>query len=145
MFRIRLKPRVNAAVQSVLAASGNTSCSVIMSNVRGPPRALHINGLNLSRLYGFLPAPAGVALGVGIGTYAGTVALSVACDKARLGEGAADEILRLMMEGHNKPMQDMMRDQEENKKSFNLLTDVVNLATTIAKDTTVLRGLPKPI
>ena len=55
------------------------------------------------------------------------------------------EFLRLMMEGHNRQMQDLMRDQEENKKSFNLLVDVVNLIATIAKDQQHLRGLPTPL
>ena len=52
------------------------------------------------------------------------------------------ELLRLFMEGHNLAMQDILRAQPENKKDFNLLGDVVDLCSTIAKDAQVLRGLP---
>ena len=40
-----------------------------------------------------------VGLGVGIGTYGGSVSLSVACDRALLGD-AAREILGTMLEEH---------------------------------------------
>ena len=52
------------------------------------------------------------------------------------------EFLRLLMEGHNLPLQNLMRVQPENKKNFLLLADVVNLCATLAKDAQVMRGMP---
>ena len=58
--------------------------------VRGPPDQLHIGGLGLGELFGFLPTPPGVGLGVGIGTYAGRISLSITCDRSLLGDAAAE-------------------------------------------------------
>ena len=52
---------------------------------------LHVGGMELGELFGFLPTPPGVGLGVGIGTYAGRAALSVACDRALLGADPAHD------------------------------------------------------
>lgn len=90
-------PFVNCA----LGKAGNARTSVILSNVRGPPDMLHIGGMALGELFGFLPTPPGVGLGVGIGTYAGQCALSVTCDRALLGD-AADELLGAMLAEHER-------------------------------------------
>lgn len=86
-------------VHCALRRAGNARTSVILSNVRGPPDALHIGGMALGELFGFLPTPAGVGLGVGIGTYAGSAALSITCDRALLGDGA-NELLASMLAEH---------------------------------------------
>ena len=89
----------SALVSGAVTAGGNSSSSVIMSNVRGPPRQLHINGSAIQSLIGFLPTPPGVALGIGLGTYAGKLGLSVTCDRC-MGESSAEEILCLMLDEH---------------------------------------------
>ena len=88
-------PLVNCALHS----AGNARTSVILSNVRGPPDALHIGGMALGELFGFLPTPPGVGLGVGIGTYAGGAALSVVCDRNLLGD-SSKELLGHMLNEH---------------------------------------------
>ena len=87
------------AVKCALASAGNARASTIVSNVRGPPEALHLDGKKLSSLYGFLPTPPGVALGVGIGTYAGRLCVSVCCDRGLLGDDS-HELLRRMLDEH---------------------------------------------
>lgn len=54
------------------------------------------------------------------------------------------EFLRLWCEGHNIVMQDLMREQEDNKKPVNLVEFVVSLSQTIASDAGVLRGMEEP-
>ena len=49
-------------------------------------------------MQGFLPTPPGVALGVGIGTYAGRVSLSVATLKHVVPD--ANELLGFMLDEH---------------------------------------------
>ncbi len=88
------------ALHCALASAGNSRTSTIMSNVRGPPDMLHINSLPISSLNGFLSTPPGVALGLGLGTYAGRVALSVSCDRGLLGDEAACQIMQLMLDDH---------------------------------------------
>ena len=86
-------------LQCALGTAGSSRASTIMSNVRGPPDALHIGGLRLSSLYGFLPTPPGVALGLGFGTYAGQIALSIVCDRGLLGDDSGT-LLRMMCDEH---------------------------------------------
>ena len=88
-------------VSDAVTAGGNSSSSVIMSNVRGPPKQLHINGSAIQSLIGFLPTPPGVALGIGLGTYAGKLGLSVTCDRC-MGENSAETLLGLMLEEHTR-------------------------------------------
>ena len=92
----------SSLISSVLKGAGNARASVILSNVRGPPEELHVGGLPMKQLFGFLPCPPGVGLGVGLGTYAGKAALSVTCDTALLGEGSADRFIGRMMEEHQR-------------------------------------------
>ena len=51
------------------------------------------------------------------------------------------EFMRLTAEGHFAPMQDMLREQPNNKKSINLLHEAVEFLVAVARDTTVLRGM----
>ena len=95
----------DALISSAVSAAGNSSTSTIMSNVRGPPKRLHINGSEVESITGFLPTPPGVALGVGLGTYAGSIGVSVTCDRVLLGDGAADELLQLMLQEHERYLQ----------------------------------------
>lgn len=71
-----------------------------MSNVRGPPEQLHIGGFKLSGLFGFLPTPPGVALGIGVGTYGGQISVSLTCDRGLLGDDAT-MLLEMMLEEAN--------------------------------------------
>ena len=54
---------------------------------------------HIEDLFGFLPTPPGVGLGIAIGTYAGRASLSVACDRTLMGD-SANELLGLMMAEH---------------------------------------------
>jgi hypothetical protein len=51
------------------------------------------------------------------------------------------EFMRLTAEGHFMPMQEMLREQPNNKKSINLLHEAVEFLVAVARDTTVLRGM----
>jgi hypothetical protein len=51
------------------------------------------------------------------------------------------EFLRLTCEGHFMPMQDMLREQEKNKKSINLLNETVEYLVAVAREASVLRGM----
>jgi len=90
----------DAIVRCGLSKAGNGRTSTIMSNVRGPTEKLHMRGVDISSLNGFLSTPAGVALGLGLGTYAGRVALSVSCDRGLLGDDAAGQLMQMMIDDH---------------------------------------------
>ena len=66
-----------------------------VSNVRGAPMRLHIDGGAMTQMAGFLPPPPGVSLGVVVATFEGRVQLSVASDTAQL--ASAEELLQLVM------------------------------------------------
>jgi len=69
---------------------------VAVSNVQGPAYPIHLDGLRVSRIVGFLPPPPGVPLGVAVTSYCGNLQVSMNCDKASLGRNA-EEIFRETM------------------------------------------------
>ena len=58
---------------------------------------MYTGELKLSSLFGFLPTPPGVALGVGVGTYAGQLSVSLTCDRQLLQDDAG-VLLEIMLE-----------------------------------------------
>jgi diacylglycerol O-acyltransferase len=87
----------DSVIQCGLTAAGSSRASTIMSNVRGPTETLHVQGLAMGKLFGFLPTPPSVGLGIGLGTYAGQLNISVACDKELMGDDAG-LVLQMIIE-----------------------------------------------
>lgn len=65
---------------SSLFASASAGSSVVVTNVRGPPRKLHIQGREVEELYGFVPLPPGIPCGVVVYSYSGMVNLSISSE-----------------------------------------------------------------
>jgi phosphoribosylcarboxyaminoimidazole (NCAIR) mutase len=55
------------------------ACCVI-TNVKGPAQTVHLDGRAVESIYGFIPLPPGIPVGVAVNGYAGTVALSVTAE-----------------------------------------------------------------
>ena len=91
-------PEARKAARMSTALTCLTShCPSPQSNVRGPSAAMHLCGCEVGMLHGLLPTPPGVALGIGLGTYAGRVHLTVTCNNGLLD---AQELLGLMVDEH---------------------------------------------
>jgi len=63
--------------------------SLVVTNVPGPRRALHLAGRRLDRLVFWVPHPAALGLGVSLLSYAGEVTVGVRADAAVLADPAA--------------------------------------------------------
>ena len=59
---------------------------VAVSNVVGPPRTIHIAGMEVTQVVGFLPPPPGVSLGIVVSSYRGDFQLTVNADMLSAGD-----------------------------------------------------------
>jgi diacylglycerol O-acyltransferase len=73
-----------AAVEAALVAFFGRKSSVVVTNVPGPSQRLHFAGRTIERLLFWVPQAGGIALGVSVMSYAGTVVLGVLSDTASL-------------------------------------------------------------
>ena len=67
------------ATQALFRSSQAHACVAITNN-RGSPRELHLNGQSVVSMAGFLPLPPGIPIGVSILSYNGQVSLSVTAE-----------------------------------------------------------------
>jgi diacylglycerol O-acyltransferase len=51
-----------------------------MTNTRGSPDYVHMGGRRLESIYGFVPLPLGIPVGVVVRSYAGSMALTVTAE-----------------------------------------------------------------
>ena len=73
-----------AAVEAALVTFFGRKSSVVVTNVPGPSQHLHFAGRTIERLLFWVPQAGGIALGVSVMSYAGTVVLGVLSDTASL-------------------------------------------------------------
>eukprot|EP00560_Eucampia_antarctica_P003316 CAMPEP_0197842728 /NCGR_PEP_ID=MMETSP1437-20131217/46908_1 /TAXON_ID=49252 ORGANISM="Eucampia antarctica, Strain CCMP1452" /NCGR_SAMPLE_ID=MMETSP1437 /ASSEMBLY_ACC=CAM_ASM_001096 /LENGTH=220 /DNA_ID=CAMNT_0043452651 /DNA_START=697 /DNA_END=1359 /DNA_ORIENTATION=+ len=81
-------------------SKANANLAVIVSNSRGPPQKLHINGRPVEAIAGFFPLPPGVPVGVIVQSYAGTVSLSVTAEKWAVPD--ADKFIGWILEEYQR-------------------------------------------
>lgn len=83
-------------------ASANACVSI--SNVRGSPVKLHMDGQTVESIVGFLPLPPGVPVGVVIKSYAGTVSLTVTAQPWAVPD--ADQFLLWMLDEYQRLLEE---------------------------------------
>ena len=66
---------------------GTCGATFAVSNVRGPPKYLHVAGRRVERVCGFVPPPPGVPIGVVVGSYGGKVTITVNADARCVEDG----------------------------------------------------------
>lgn len=68
----------------------------VVTNVRMSPEATHIDGRRVESVYGFVPLPPGLPVGVVVASYAGNMYLTVTSEPWAIPDG--DEFLRLVLQ-----------------------------------------------
>jgi hypothetical protein len=87
---------------SKLYAVSNAGSLVVVSNNRGTPVPVHLAGRRVESIYGFVPLPPGIPIGVTITSYAGNMSCSVAAEPWAVPDGdqfmvwILEEYLRLV-------------------------------------------------
>lgn len=85
-----------------LYAAANAGSIVVISNNRGSPVPVHIAGRRVESLYGFVPLPPGIPVGVVVMSYAGNVNCTVTAEQWAVPDGdqfmvwILEEYLRLV-------------------------------------------------
>lgn len=73
-------------VESALVRFFGKKSSLVMTNVPGPKEPLHLGGRTINRLLFWVPQAGGIAVGVSVISYAGTVIMGVLSDGGSLAE-----------------------------------------------------------
>jgi hypothetical protein len=76
---------------------------VAITNNRGSPQKLHLDGREIESIAGFLPLPPGIPIGVSVTSYAGTVSLSVTAEPWAVPN--ADQFLTWMLQEYSRLLQ----------------------------------------
>ena len=82
-----------------LFTKSNNNAAFVLSNVRGPPHAIHWNGREVISMGGFVPLSPGVYVGVAVQSYNGIVSLTVNADKRVVPD--ADLFLKWVLEEYS--------------------------------------------
>lgn len=81
---------------SKLYAASNAGSLVVISNNRGSPVPVHLAGRRVESLYGFVPLPPGIPVGVVVMSYAGKVNCTVTAEQWAVPDG--DEFMVWVLE-----------------------------------------------
>jgi hypothetical protein len=81
---------------SKLFAASNAGSLAVISNNRGTPMPVHVAGRRVESLYGFVPLPPGVPIGVTVMSYAGNLNCTVAAEPWAVPDG--DQFLVWVLE-----------------------------------------------
>ena len=65
----------------------NANAAVAVTNARGYPEKVHINGRRVESIQGFLPLPPGLPVGIVVGSYGNVVSLSINAEKWAVPDG----------------------------------------------------------
>ena len=65
----------------------NANAAVAVTNARGYPEKVHINGRRVESIQGFLPLPPGLPVGIVVGSYGNLVSLSINAEKWAVPDG----------------------------------------------------------
>jgi WS/DGAT C-terminal domain/Wax ester synthase-like Acyl-CoA acyltransferase domain len=81
---------------SYLFSRSNAGSVAVVTNVRGPPSAIHLGGRKVESFHGFVPLPPGVPVGVVVGSYDNRVTLTLAAEPWAVPDG--DQFLSWVLE-----------------------------------------------
>mmetsp|Transcript_27793 Transcript_27793/g.62309 ORF Transcript_27793/g.62309 Transcript_27793/m.62309 type:complete len:631 (-) Transcript_27793:61-1953(-) len=70
-----------SCVTKSIFESANANASVVITNTRGRESKIHINGMPVESVAGFIPLPPGVPVGVVVQSYAGSMSLSLTAER----------------------------------------------------------------
>jgi hypothetical protein len=70
--------------------------SAVVTNVRMPPKACHIDGRLVKETFAFIPLPPGVPIGVVVSSYAGSISLTLTAEPWAVPDG--DQFLSFVLE-----------------------------------------------
>jgi WS/DGAT C-terminal domain len=96
---------------SKLYAASNAGSLVVISNNRGSPLPVHLKGRRVESMYGFVPLPPGIPVGVVVMSYAGNINCTVAAEPWAVPDGdqfmvwVLEEYLRLANAAQKKHSQ----------------------------------------
>ncbi len=74
----------------------NANACVVVSNIKGYHKKMHMNGMAIESAASFLPLPPGIPVGLVVQSYAGTISLSVTAEKWAVPD--ADKFLRWVLD-----------------------------------------------
>jgi len=86
----------------------NANASVVVTNTRGSPKKLHLNGHTVESSHGFLPLPPGIPIGVVVQSYAGVVSLSLTAEPFAVPD--ADQFLSWVVEEYKRLSDEAMQN-----------------------------------
>lgn len=81
---------------SALYRRTNAGATCVVTNVRGPPSAVHWQGREIESIYGFIPLPPGIPIGVSVNSYNGHMSLSLTAEPWAVPDG--DQFLAWVLE-----------------------------------------------
>ena len=76
-----------ASWASYLYRRANAGATVVITNVRGYPKAMHYRGREVESVYGFIPIPPGIPIGVVVQSYNGRMTLSLTAESWAVPDG----------------------------------------------------------
>jgi hypothetical protein len=69
-----------AAWLPFLFSKASAGAVAVVTNIRGSPDYVHMGGRRVDSIYGFVPLPPGIPVGVVVSTYAGSMGLTVTAE-----------------------------------------------------------------
>mmetsp|Transcript_22056 Transcript_22056/g.46431 ORF Transcript_22056/g.46431 Transcript_22056/m.46431 type:complete len:687 (-) Transcript_22056:26-2086(-) len=78
----------------------NANSCVVVSNIKGYHKKIHMNGMAIESAASFLPLPPGIPVGLVVQSYAGTISLSVTAEKWAVPD--ADKFLRWVLDEYQR-------------------------------------------
>ena len=95
-----------------LFSKANANATAVVSNVRGPPHPIHVQGRMVSSIHGFVPLPPGIPIGLVVSSYAGSVKLSLSAEFWAVPNG--DQFLIWVLEEYQSLLrQALLKDKEK--------------------------------
>ena len=81
----------------------NAGATVVVTNVKGPESPLHYQGRNVESVYGFIPIPPGIPVGVTIMSYQGKICMGLTAESWAVPDG--DQFMRWVLEEYRAMIQ----------------------------------------
>ena len=78
----------------------NGNVAAVVSNAKGPPQKIHIDGRPVEAMAGFVPLPPGVPVGVVVQSYNGIVSLSITAEKWAIPD--SDQFMTWILEEYQR-------------------------------------------
>ena len=81
---------------SRIFGQASAGATAVVTNVRGPTSALHYEGREVESIYGFIPIPPGVPIGVVVQSYNGRMTISLTAESWAVPDG--DQFMAWVLE-----------------------------------------------